>query len=173
MIFQTFNLFDAKTVFNNIAFPLTVARVPKGEVRDKVHHIAELCGLAEKLKAYPSALSGGQKQRVGIARALVNEPKILLSDEATSALDPQTTFSILEFLMKINEELGLTILLITHEMDVIKYACRHTAALEDGIILEKGLTRDVFTHPRSRTGAMFLKVYSEFKEDVFEEEYNI
>lgn len=165
MIFQTFNLFEAKTVYKNIAYPLAIRGV-KGSERDRrVREIAEVVGLQDKLNAYPAGLSGGQKQRVGIARALTNNPDILLSDEATSALDPQTTLSILELLKKINREMGLTILLITHELDVIKYATKRMAVLEDGVISESGETKDIFTNPNSTTGRMFLKVYSELQEN--------
>ncbi|MDR3239244.1 MAG: ATP-binding cassette domain-containing protein [Clostridiales bacterium] len=168
MIFQTFNLFDAKTVYDNIAYPLVIRGVKKAERDKRVREIAEFVGLQDKLNAYPGGLSGGQKQRVGIARALANKPDILLSDEATSALDPQTTFSILELLRDINKTLGLTILLITHELDVIKYATNNMAVLEDGVISEKGRTRDIFANPNSATGKIFLKVYSELQDGYLE-----
>lgn len=164
MIFQTFNLFESKTVYKNIAFPLAIRGMKKSERDKRVKEIAEVVGLQDKLSAYPGGLSGGQKQRVGIARALANNPDILLSDEATSALDPQTTLSILELLKDINKKLGLTILLITHELDVIKYTTNNMAVLEDGIISETGRTRDIFSNPNSTTGKMFLKVYSELQE---------
>jgi len=168
MIFQTFNLFEAKTVYKNIAFPLAIRGIKKAERDRRVKEIAEVVGLQDKLTAYPAGLSGGQKQRVGIARALANNPDILLSDEATSALDPQTTLSILELLKDINKTMGLTILLITHELDVIKYTTRNMAVLEDGIISETGKTRDIFANPNSTTGKMFLKVYSELQESSVE-----
>jgi D-methionine transport system ATP-binding protein len=168
MIFQTFNLFEAKTVYKNIAFPLLIRGVKKPERDKRVREIAEIVGLQDKLNAYPAGLSGGQKQRVGIARSLANNPDILLSDEATSALDPQTTLSILELLKNINRELGLTILLITHELDVIKYTTNNMAVLEDGVIRETGKTRDIFANPNSATGKMFLKVYFELQENYME-----
>jgi D-methionine transport system ATP-binding protein len=164
MIFQTFNLFEAKTVYKNIAYPLAIRGVNKAERDKRVKEIAEFVGLQDKLTAYPAGLSGGQKQRVGIARALANNPDILLSDEATSALDPQTTLSILELLKNINRELGLTILLITHELGVIKYTTRNMAVLEEGLIRESGSTKDIFTNPNSATGKMFLRVYAEMQE---------
>ncbi len=168
MIFQTFNLFDAKTVYDNIAYPLAIRGVKKAERDKRVKEIAEVVGLQEKLSAYPGGLSGGQKQRVGIARALANNPDVLISDEATSALDPQTTFSILELLRDINKTFGLTILLITHELDVLKYTTNNMAVLEDGIISEKGRTKDIFANPNSTTGKIFLKVYSELQDGYVE-----
>jgi len=164
MIFQTFNLFEAKTVYKNIAYPLAIRGVKKAERDKRVREIAEIVGLQDKLEAYPAGLSGGQKQRVGIARALANNPDILLSDEATSALDPQTTLSILELLKNINRDMGLTIILITHELDVIKYTTRNMAVLENGIISESGRTKDIFANPNSVTGKMFLKVYFELQD---------
>lgn len=168
MIFQTFNLFEAKTVFHNIAYPLEVRGASRKERDNRVRDLAELVGLQDKLNAYPAGLSGGQKQRVGIARALANNPDILLSDEATSALDPQTTLSILELLKHINKTMGLTILLITHELDVIRYTTRNMAVLEDGVIRESGSTREIFANPNSTTGKMFLKVYFELQETAVE-----
>jgi D-methionine transport system ATP-binding protein len=164
MIFQTFNLFEAKTVYKNIAYPLSIRGVKNPERDRRVREIAEVVGLQDKLGAYPAGLSGGQKQRVGIARALANEPDVLLSDEATSALDPKTTLSILELLKSINRETGLTILLITHELDVIRYATNNMAVLEDGVISETGKTQDIFANPNSATGKMFLKVYAELQD---------
>jgi D-methionine transport system ATP-binding protein len=164
MIFQNFNLFESKTVYKNIAYPLAIRGVKKAERDKRVREIAEVVGLQDKLDAYPAGLSGGQKQRVGIARALANKPDILLSDEATSALDPQTTLSILELLKNINRDLGLTIILITHELDVIKYTTRNMAVLEDGIIRETGRTKDIFANPNSVTGKIFMKVYFELQD---------
>jgi D-methionine transport system ATP-binding protein len=169
MIFQTFNLFEAKTVYQNIAYPLVIRHVKPHEIDARVKEIAEVVGLQDKLKAYPAGLSGGQKQRVGIARALANRPDVLLSDEATSALDPQTTLSILELLKDINQQLGLTILLITHELDVIRYTCNNMAVLEHGVISESGAVRDIFANPNSTTGQMFLKVYAELQDSTVEE----
>lgn len=163
MIFQTFNLFEAKTVYRNIAYPLEISRVPKDEIRQRVLETAELVGLMDKLDAYPGGLSGGQKQRVGIARALVNHPDLLLSDEATSALDPQTTLQILDLLKKINRTTGITILMITHELDAIRYTCDRMAVLEDGQIIETGPVRDIFSNPLSRTGSLFARVYTELQ----------
>jgi len=168
MIFQTFNLFEAKTVYKNIAYPLVIRGVKKAERDQRVKEIAEVVGLQDKLNAYPAGLSGGQKQRVGIARALANKPDILLSDEATSSLDPQTTLSILELLKDINRAMGLTILLITHELDVIKYTTKNMAVLEDGRISETGKTKDIFANPNSATSKIFLKVYFELQENYME-----
>lgn len=163
MIFQTFNLFEAKTVYRNISYPLEISGTPKKEIRKRVLEAAELVGLSDKLEAYPGGLSGGQKQRVGIARALVNQPNVLLSDEATSALDPQTTLQILDLLKSINRNTGITILMITHELDAIRYTCERMAVLEDGQIIETGLVRDIFNNPLSRTGSLFAQVYTEFQ----------
>ena len=162
MIFQQFNLFESKTVYENIAYPLRIGRTPHEEINTRVLGAAETVGLSDKLSAYPGGLSGGQKQRVGIARALVNKPNVLLSDEATSALDPQTTLSILELLKGVNARTGITILMITHELDVIKYACSRMAVLENGVIIESGATNEVFGNPKSKTGELFFKVYAEF-----------
>lgn len=136
MIFQHFNLLSSRTVFDNILFPLEIARVPSSEAKKKVNELLELVGLSDKARVYPAQLSGGQKQRVGIARALANEPKVLLSDEATSALDPETTRSILTLLKDINRKLNLTILLITHDMNVIKQVCDRVAVITDSRIVE-------------------------------------
>ncbi len=164
MIFQTFNLWEAKTVYENIAFPLKIAGLKRGALRDRVYSTAELVGLTEKLNAYPGGLSGGQKQRVGIARAIVTEPDVLLSDEATSALDPQTTIQILDLLKEINRRTGITILMITHELDAIKYTCDRMAVLEDGVITEQGNVHEIFHNSRSRTGALFAKVFFEMQQ---------
>ncbi|MDR1515210.1 MAG: methionine ABC transporter ATP-binding protein [Synergistaceae bacterium] len=147
MIFQSFNLLANRTVFGNIAFPLELERWSKQEIKDRVNEIALLVGIDDKLAQYPSQLSGGQKQRVGIARALANRPDLLLSDEATSALDPQTTKSVLRLLRDINEKLGLTVILITHEMDVIKEICDSVAVLDSGEVVEEGSVLKVFTTP--------------------------
>jgi D-methionine transport system ATP-binding protein len=163
MIFQTFNLFEAKNVYHNISYPLEISKVPREEIKHRVLETAELVGLSDKLEAYPAGLSGGQKQRVGIARALVNRPDLLLSDEATSALDPQTTLQILDLLKGINRATGITILMITHELDAIRYTCERMAVLEDGQIIEVGSVREIFSNPHSRTGALFARVYTEFQ----------
>ncbi|MFD1446178.1 methionine ABC transporter ATP-binding protein [Oceanobacillus profundus] len=147
MIFQHFNLLWSRTVEANIAFPLEIAGVPKQERQKRVQELIDLVGLGGREKAYPSQLSGGQKQRVGIARALANNPKVLLCDEATSALDPETTNAILNLLVDINKKLGLTIILITHEMHVIRKICNQVAVMEQGRIVEQGNVLDVFTHP--------------------------
>ena len=144
MVFQNFNLFEAKTVYENIAYSLRIRHEKKSIVDEKVKEVAELVGLTEKLDAYPGGLSGGQKQRVGIARALIGEPDVLISDEATSALDPQTTLQILDLLRSINKEKGITILMITHELDAIKYSCDRMAVLEGGKIIEQGKVVDIF-----------------------------
>lgn len=163
MIFQQFNLLDSRTVFENIAFPLQIDRVPKRKIKERVEEILDLVDLSDKKNAYPSQLSGGQKQRVGIARALANKPDILLSDEATSALDPLTTFSILELLKDINKKLNITIILITHELEVIRYICKNTAVIENGIITEIGKTDELFINPKSNTLKKFLDILSNFQ----------
>ena len=157
MIFQHFNLLSSRTVFDNIAFPLELAGASKEVIRSKVDSLLELVGLTDRQFNYPSQLSGGQKQRVGIARALASDPKILLCDEATSALDPQTTKSILELLKDINKRLGITIVIITHEMAVIKEICDRAAVIEGGVIKEQGRVIDVFTNPQSETMKEFVK----------------
>ncbi|MCR4999318.1 MAG: ATP-binding cassette domain-containing protein [Lachnospiraceae bacterium] len=163
MVFQNFNLFDSRTVYRNIAYPLEVSGFPKDKIRERVLETAELVGLSDKLGAYPGGLSGGQKQRVGIARALVNKPELLLSDEATSALDPQTTIQILDLLKEINKKAGITILMITHELDAIRYSCNRMAVLEEGKIIEEGTVAGIFNNPQSRTGDLFAKVFAEFQ----------
>jgi D-methionine transport system ATP-binding protein len=147
MIFQHFNLLSRRTVYDNVALPLELAGLSKREIHDRVTPLLELVGLADKAGQVPAKLSGGQKQRVGIARALAAEPKILLSDEATSALDPQTTRSILGLLKDINQRLGLTIVLITHEMSVVREICDRVAVMDGGGIVELGSTFDVLTQP--------------------------
>jgi len=156
MIFQHFNLLWSRTVSENIAFPLEIARVPKEQVSERVEELLALVGLKDKAEAYPSQLSGGQKQRVGIARALANHPTVLLSDEATSALDPETTASILELLKTINRQLGVTIVVITHEMSVIKEICDRVAVIEDGKIVETGTTVELFTSPKTKIARRFI-----------------
>ncbi|WP_343070741.1 methionine ABC transporter ATP-binding protein [Nocardiopsis mwathae] len=149
MVHQHFALLSSRTVAGNVAFPLEVAGVGRTARRSRVMELLDLVGLADKARAYPAQLSGGQKQRVGIARALASEPKVLLSDEATSALDPATTESILELLRELNRELGLTILLITHEMDVIKRICDSAAIMESGAVRESGRVLDLIGTPGS------------------------
>ena len=157
MIFQHFNLLSSRTVFDNVALPLEIAGANKAFIREKVSSLLDLVGLADKRDRYPSELSGGQKQRVGIARALATDPKVLLCDEATSALDPETTRSILALLAKVNRELGVTILLITHEIPVIKEICHQVAVIEAGRIVEQGAVFDVFTKPNHPTTASFVQ----------------
>ena len=161
MIFQHFNLLWSRTVRENIAFPLEIAGVSKANRIKKVDELIKLVGLQGREDAYPSQLSGGQKQRVGIARALANDPKVLLCDEATSALDPQTTDSILDLLVDINERLGLTIVLITHEMHVIRKICHRVAVMEDGKIVEKGSVLEVFKNPQQPITKRFVQQVTE------------
>lgn len=149
MVFQHFNLLSSRTVEANVALPLELAGRPPDRIRGAVQPLLELVGLAGKRRRYPAELSGGEKQRVGIARALASRPDVLLCDEATSALDPETTQSILELLRDVNRELGLTILLITHEMQVIKEICARVAVLDHGAVVEQGSVFDVFTRPQS------------------------
>ncbi|MBE5859604.1 MAG: ATP-binding cassette domain-containing protein [Butyrivibrio sp.] len=163
MIFQNFNLFDSMTVEKNIAYPLEIEGVSKKEIKKRVYEVAELVGLTDKLDNYPGSLSGGQKQRVGIARTLIGNPDVLLSDEATSALDPQTTLQILDLLKEINRISGITILMITHELDAIRYSCDRMAVLENGQIIESGNVSDIFKNPKSRTGELFAKVSNELR----------
>ncbi|QEA31883.1 methionine ABC transporter ATP-binding protein [Secundilactobacillus malefermentans] len=156
MIFQHFNLLWSRTVFDNIAFPLEIAKVPKDERKKKVQRLIELVGLTGRENAYPSELSGGQKQRVGVARALANDPEILLSDEATSALDPQTTDEVLDLLLSINKQLNLSVVVITHEMHVIRKICDQVAVLDAGKIVEQGPVLDVFKHPKQPITKRFV-----------------
>ncbi len=156
MIFQHFNLLDRSTVFDNIAYPLKYSGRSKEDIRRRVTELLELVGLTDKINSYPSQLSGGQKQRVAIARALANNPKVLLSDEATSALDPDATESILNLLKDLNRKLGLTIVIITHEMAVIKAIANRVAVMEDGRVVEEGSVYDVFSHPREEITRRFV-----------------
>ena len=156
MIFQHFNLMRSRTVYQNIAYPLKGSKLTKAQIDKKVKDLLELVGLSEKLNAYPSELSGGQKQRVAIARALANDPKVLLCDEATSALDPQTTSSILKLLKEVNQKLGITIVLITHEMAVIKEICNRVAVMELGKVVETGNILDIVSHPKAQMTIDFI-----------------
>jgi len=156
MIFQHFNLLSSRTVVGNIAFPLELAGTPKTQRQERVNELLHLVGLEKHAHQYPAQLSGGQKQRVGIARALATEPTLLLCDEATSALDPQTTAQVLALLDKINRTLGLTIVLITHEMDVIRRVCDRVAVLDGGYLVETGPVTDVFLHPKHPTTRRFV-----------------
>lgn len=162
MIFQHFNLFDSRTVYRNVSYPLEIAGLPRRQIKKRVLEILDLVELGDKVDCYPGQLSGGQKQRVGIARALANNPDVLLSDEATSALDPQTTLSVLDLLKDINRKLGLTIVLITHELEVVRYLCNHVAVLENGAIVERGTAEELFRNPQSDTARLFVKINNQF-----------
>lgn len=173
MIFQQFNLFSSRTVQQNIAYPLKYQGIKKKEIDKKVDELLCLVGLEDKAKMYPSQLSGGQKQRVAIARALANDPEILLSDESTSALDPQTTKSILKLLKKLNETLGITIVVITHEMQVVKEICDKVVVMENGEIVEEGDVFQVFSNPQKAITRDFVdstsnlsKIYELIEGDV-------
>ena len=172
MIFQHFNLMRSRTVYENIDFPLKKSGLTKIQRKEKIQSLLELVGLTDKQDVYPSQLSGGQKQRVAIARALANDPKVLLCDEATSALDPQTTQSILKLLKKVNAELGITIVLITHEMSVVKDICDRVAIMDAGTVIEIGDTVDVFSKPQQtltkdfiETATNIRKIYELIEED--------
>jgi D-methionine transport system ATP-binding protein len=157
MIFQHFYLISQKTVFENIEFALKAAKIPSKDMNDRVEALLDMVGLADKRDVFPSQLSGGQKQRVGIARALANNPSVLLCDEATSALDPTTTKSILNLLKKINKELNITIVLITHEMDVVKEICNRMAIMQDGRVIEEGPVYDIFANPQEELTKEFIE----------------
>ena len=157
MIFQHFHLVSSKTVFDNVAFSMKAAGKSKADIKKRVPELLEMVGLSDRADHYPAQLSGGQKQRVGIARALANEPKVLLCDEATSALDPTTTASILSLLKKINETLGITIVLITHEMEVVQEICHRIAVMEDGKVVESGDVYDLFAEPKMELTKQFVQ----------------
>ena len=156
MIFQQFNLLSSRTVAGNVSYPLAVARWPRHERNARVAELLEFVGLTDKARQYPSQLSGGQKQRVGIARALATNPRILLADEATSALDPETTQDVLDLLRRVNAELGITVVVITHEMDVVKYTCDRVAVMEEGKVVEHGDVYSVFARPQHRATRRFV-----------------
>ena len=156
MIFQHFNLLSQKTVFDNIAFPLQLEKKNKKEIKIRVKELLQYVGLEDKKDNYPSQLSGGQKQRVAIARALANNPKIILSDEGTSALDPQTTESILSLLKKVRDEFGVTIVMITHQMEVVKDICDNVAIMENGQVIEKNTVENLFKEPKTKTARSFI-----------------
>ena len=156
MIFQNFNLLMQKNVLENVCFPLRISGVKRADAVKRARELLETVGLAEKERAYPAQLSGGQKQRVAIARALATKPKILLCDEATSALDPQTTASILQLLRKLNETLGITIVVITHQMSVVEEICSRVAVIENGRLAEQGTVEEVFTDPKSQAAKDLL-----------------
>lgn len=160
MIFQHFNLMPSRTIFGNVAYPLHGSGLSKEEIKEKVHHLLELVGISEKENAFPSQLSGGQKQRVAIARALANDPNILLCDEATSALDPQTTKSILKLLQQLNQTLGITVVVITHEMAVVKEICNRVAVMDHGDVVEEGEVFHVFASPKEPLTRSFIKTTS-------------
>ncbi|MFD2761362.1 methionine ABC transporter ATP-binding protein [Lentibacillus juripiscarius] len=168
MIFQHFNLLDSKTVFTNVAMPLLLMKKPKEEVKKRVEELLDFVGLRDKADNYPDQLSGGQKQRVGIARALATQPSVLLCDEATSALDPQTTNSILNLLKKINQEYNITILIITHEMGVIREICDKVAVLDQGEVVESGSVFEVFARPKTAVAYNFVStvMHDEIPESV-------
>ena len=157
MIFQHFNLLMQKSVLENVCFPLYIQGKRKKEARERAIELLELVDLKDKVNAYPSQLSGGQKQRVAIARALASDPKILLCDEATSALDPQTTSSILELLKDINRRFGITIVIITHQMSVVREICNRVAIMKEGVVEEEGLVSEIFTHPRSQVARELIR----------------
>ena len=166
MIFQHFNLMDSRTIFENVAYPLAGSGLSKTEIAKKVADLLELVGLREKTDSYPKQLSGGQKQRVAIARALANDPDVLLCDEATSALDPKTTNSILELLKELNEKLDITMVVITHEMAVVKDLCDRVAVMEEGHILEQGSIIDIFTKPQERLTQEFINTATHFDQEI-------
>lgn len=157
MIFQHFNLLHSRTVFDNVALPLELSNTPRQQIKQKVDELLALVGLTERQNAYPANLSGGQKQRVAIARALACDPKVLLCDEATSALDPATTQSILKLLKDINATLGITILLITHEMEVVKRICHQVAIMDQGQLIEQGSVSDIFANPQTALAKQFIQ----------------
>jgi D-methionine transport system ATP-binding protein len=168
MIFQGFNLFNAKTIAQNVEFPLKVAGWDKDKRKERVAELLEFVGLSEKATAYPGQLSGGQKQRVGIARALATNPKILLADEATSALDPETTLDVLRLLKRINQELKVTIVVITHTMSIIRLLCNRVAIMNFGKIAEIGSVQSVFDSPQSEVGRRFVETFKTMDTGILE-----
>lgn len=166
MIFQSFNLFYQKSVYDNIAYPLKINKWKKKDIDKRVKTLLEYVNLSDKIHEYPANLSGGQKQRVAIARALAVQPKILLCDEATSALDPQSTKSILELLLRIRDEFNLTIVLITHQMEVVKSVCDRAAVIEDGKIIEQNSVLELFTSPKTATTKKFIETLPQFEDYV-------
>ena len=172
MIFQHFNLMPSRTVFGNVAYPLRGSGLSREQIADKVHRLLELVGIGDKAEAYPKQLSGGQKQRVAIARALANDPNVLLCDEATSALDPQTTKAILRLLKNLNEKLGITVVIITHEMAVVKEICDRVAVMEHGSVVEQGEVFNVFADPRQEITRSFIHTTSNLRkiEELIEED---
>ncbi|OLS03065.1 methionine ABC transporter ATP-binding protein [Tissierella creatinophila] len=156
MIFQDFNLLKQKTVYDNVALPLYLEKMETKKIKEKVDLLLDYVGLKDKKNSYPSELSGGQKQRVAIARAIANDPKVLLSDEATSSLDPQTTVSILELLKRIQGELGITIIMITHQMEVVKQICNKVAIMDGGVVIEENTVENVFNNPKTTLAKSFI-----------------
>lgn len=163
MIFQHFNLMPSRTVFENIELPLKLTKLSASERSQKIKKLLDLVGLSDKAQSYPSQLSGGQKQRVAIARAIANDPKVLLCDEATSALDPQTTHSILQLLKEVNTRLGITIVVITHQMEVIKEICDRVAVMQKGVVVEKGDIVEVFSAPQAPITKSFIQAADNFE----------
>lgn len=163
MIFQHFNLMPSRTVFENIELPLKLTKLSASERSQKIKKLLDLVGLSDKAQSYPSQLSGGQKQRVAIARALANDPKVLLCDEATSALDPQTTHSILQLLKEVNTRLGITVVVITHQMEVIKEICDRVAVMQKGVVVEEGDIVDVFSAPQAPITKSFIQAADNFE----------
>lgn len=157
MVFQHFNLLTNRTAWANVAFPMEIVGVPAAKRRQRALELLSFVGLAEKADRYPAQLSGGEKQRVGIARALATEPRLLLCDEPTSALDPQTTVSILKLLRSINERLGLTVIMVTHQMHVVRALCGRMAVLDEGRVAEEGAVADVFANPRTEAARRMVK----------------
>lgn len=166
MIFQSFNLLMQRTCLHNICFPMIISGVPKNQAKQRALELLELVGLSEKVNAYPSQLSGGQKQRVAIARALATDPKVLLCDEATSALDPTTTNSILALLKELNQKLGVTVVVITHQMSVIEEICSKVAILDNGEIVEKGRVEDIFANPSTNAARRLVYPGGSFQERI-------
>ena len=163
MIFQQFNLLMQRTCLRNIMFPMELAKVPKDKAEARARELLELVGLPDKADAYPAQLSGGQKQRIAIARALATDPKVLLCDEATSALDPNTTHAILQLIQKINRELGITVVIITHEMAVVKEICHRVAVMEHGKVVESGEVFNIFANPREDITKSFIHTTSNLR----------
>ena len=163
MIFQHFNLMPSRTVAGNVAYPLRGSGLSKQQIAEKVQRLLDLVGIGDKAEAYPKQLSGGQKQRIAIARALANDPNVLLCDEATSALDPQTTKSILQLLKHLNETLGITVVIITHEMAVVKEICHRVAVMEHGKVVESGEVFNIFANPREDITKSFIHTTSNLR----------
>lgn len=169
MIFQHFNLLEQRTVADNIAFPMEINNYPKDEIKKRVEELLDYVDLVDKKNSYPSQLSGGQKQRVAIARAISTRPKVLLSDEGTSALDPRTTKSILDLLRQINKDLGITIVMVTHQMEVVKDICKKVAIMENGQVIEENTVENIFTKPKSKTARLFISsLQGEMQEEIID-----